>query len=104
MRPAEIWQAAVHYAWQRPDEGAVYACAIVLLMNGELLVREMIHGVQRDHGRLDILVNNVGIQHVAPVHEFPDDKCGPPWCTYCPPCCTRPTRWAISLLVSFVLL
>jgi NAD(P)-dependent dehydrogenase (short-subunit alcohol dehydrogenase family) len=37
----------------------------------------MIRGVQRDLGRLDILVNNVGIQHVAPVHEFPDDKCGP---------------------------
>lgn len=38
--------------------------------------RDMIRGVQRDLGRLDILVNNVGIQHVAPVHEFPDDKCG----------------------------
>lgn len=25
-------------------------------------------------GSLDILVNNAGIQHVAPVHEFPEDK------------------------------
>lgn len=31
--------------------------------------REMIARVQRDFGRLDILVNNVGIQHVSPVHE-----------------------------------
>jgi 3-hydroxybutyrate dehydrogenase len=25
-------------------------------------------------GRIDVLVNNAGIQHVAPVQEFPDDK------------------------------
>lgn len=25
-------------------------------------------------GRLDVLVNNAGIQHVAPIDEFPDDK------------------------------
>ena len=29
----------------------------------------MISRVQRDFGSLDILVNNVGIQYVAPVHE-----------------------------------
>jgi 3-hydroxybutyrate dehydrogenase len=28
----------------------------------------------RELGRLDILVSNAGIQHVAPVDEFPDDK------------------------------
>ena len=36
--------------------------------------RDMISQVQQDFGALDILCNNVGIQHVAPVHEFPDDK------------------------------
>jgi 3-hydroxybutyrate dehydrogenase len=25
-------------------------------------------------GRIDVLVNNAGIQHVAPIHEFPDER------------------------------
>ncbi|HOZ87553.1 MAG TPA: 3-hydroxybutyrate dehydrogenase, partial [Bacteroidia bacterium] len=25
-------------------------------------------------GRIDVLINNAGIQHVAPIDEFPDDK------------------------------
>ena len=29
---------------------------------------------QRDMGDVEILVNNAGIQHVAPVHEFEEDK------------------------------
>lgn len=34
----------------------------------------MVSNVQRDFGSCDILCNNVGIQYVSPVHEFPDDK------------------------------
>ena len=37
-------------------------------------VRSMIARVQSDFGALDILCNNVGIQHVAPVADFPEDK------------------------------
>ena len=37
-------------------------------------IREMIQGIHQEMGSLDILVNNAGIQHVAPVHEFPEDK------------------------------
>jgi len=34
----------------------------------------MIQNTHTDLGRLDILVNNVGIQYVSPVHTFPEDK------------------------------
>jgi NAD(P)-dependent dehydrogenase (short-subunit alcohol dehydrogenase family) len=33
----------------------------------------LIEHATREFGRVDVLVNNAGIQHVAPVHEFPHD-------------------------------
>ena len=38
------------------------------------MCREMMKQIADKFGGIDILVNNVGIQHVAPVHEFPEDK------------------------------
>jgi len=35
---------------------------------------ELIEDATRQLGRVDVLVNNAGIQHVAPVHEFPIDR------------------------------
>lgn len=37
-------------------------------------VREMIEAAERDLGSVDVLVNNAGIQHVAPVEEFPEEQ------------------------------
>ncbi|MGB8434208.1 MAG: 3-hydroxybutyrate dehydrogenase [Burkholderiales bacterium] len=37
-------------------------------------IAAMIETATREHGRVDIVVNNAGIQHVAPVHEFPVDR------------------------------
>jgi len=37
-------------------------------------VRAMVEQATRDLGRVDVLVNNAGIQHVAPVHEFPAER------------------------------
>ncbi|CCD98095.1 3-hydroxybutyrate dehydrogenase [Bradyrhizobium sp. STM 3809] len=37
-------------------------------------IERMIEGVMEEFGRLDIMVNNAGIQHVAPLEEFPVEK------------------------------
>jgi 3-hydroxybutyrate dehydrogenase len=37
-------------------------------------VRAMAESARIEFGRIDIVVNNAGIQHVAPIEEFPDEK------------------------------
>ncbi len=37
-------------------------------------VREMVAQATRELGRVDVLVNNAGIQHTSLVEEFPDDR------------------------------
>lgn len=37
-------------------------------------IADMIAAALKDHGHLDIVVNNAGIQHVAPVEQFPVEK------------------------------
>jgi 3-hydroxybutyrate dehydrogenase len=37
-------------------------------------IREMIESALAEYGRLDVLVNNAGIQHVAPLDQFPVER------------------------------
>ena len=37
-------------------------------------IRDMIETTLAEHGRLDVLVNNAGIQYVAPLDQFPVEK------------------------------
>jgi 3-hydroxybutyrate dehydrogenase len=43
-------------------------------MTNEGAIAEMIAATVAEHGRLDVLVNNAGIQHVAPLEQFPVEK------------------------------
>ena len=40
----------------------------------DLTTREGVEALMRGAGPVDVLVNNAGMQHVAPVEEFPPDK------------------------------
>ena len=37
-------------------------------------IADMIHAAEKTYGSVDILINNAGIQHVAPIEEFPIEK------------------------------
>ncbi|MHC1948834.1 3-hydroxybutyrate dehydrogenase [Bradyrhizobium sp. UFLA06-06] len=43
-------------------------------MTNAMAIAEMIAMTIATHGRLDVLVNNAGIQHVAPLEQFPVEK------------------------------
>ncbi len=43
-------------------------------VTSEAQVQGAIDGVLAQHGRLDVLVNNAGLQHVAPLEEFPTER------------------------------
>ncbi len=36
--------------------------------------RRLVDAVVAEHGRVDVLVNNAGLQHVAPLVEFPEER------------------------------
>jgi 3-hydroxybutyrate dehydrogenase len=37
-------------------------------------IADMVHATERTFGSLDILINNAGVQYVAPIEEFPIEK------------------------------
>jgi 3-hydroxybutyrate dehydrogenase len=43
-------------------------------VTSEAQIQAAIQGAVAAHGRLDVLVNNAGLQHVAPIEEFPTDR------------------------------
>lgn len=43
------------------------------MLNQEELRKMVSDGITR-FGKIDVLINNAGIQHVSPIDEFPDDK------------------------------
>lgn len=53
--------------------GVTVAYSNADLMSGDG-VKTLIEATERTLGRIDVLVNNAGIQHVSPIESFPDGK------------------------------
>lgn len=68
--PAEVERTRAALA-ERCDVQVLYCEAD---MSKPEQVTTMVRAVERAFGRLDVLVNNAGIQFVSPVDEFPDAK------------------------------
>jgi 3-hydroxybutyrate dehydrogenase len=60
--------------WQLADQFGVQVQYSPADMSKADAIEEMIAGVLTSFGRLDVVVNNAGIQHVAPIAEFPVEK------------------------------
>lgn len=66
----EARDAAARIARETGEQARGYAVDV----RKSELVRAMCDAVAKDFGALDHLINNAGIQFVAPVSEFPDDR------------------------------
>ncbi len=56
------------------ERGGAHAIACRADVRDSGQVRTMVAETVRAFGRLDVLVNNAGLQFIAPVHEFPEEK------------------------------
>src|SRR5512140_2469633 len=66
-------EAAVHAAEELVRAGLV-ARGVACDVTSEAQLEGTIQGAVLAHGGLHVLVNNAGLQHVAPIEEFPTEK------------------------------
>lgn len=66
--------AAVEQSAEQLRLSGLDAQGIKLDVTSEAEIAETIHRIDFEQGRLDILINNAGMQYVAPIEDFPTEK------------------------------
>jgi 3-hydroxybutyrate dehydrogenase len=66
--------AAAARAAEELGKAGLAARGVACDVTSEAQLRDAILGAAAAHGRLDVLVNNAGFQHVAPIEEFPTER------------------------------
>ncbi|MCY8979999.1 3-hydroxybutyrate dehydrogenase [Bacillus halotolerans] len=71
---SDVNQKACGEAAAKLNEEGFSAMGIPCDVTKEEQIADIVHTVKTRYGRLDTLVNNAGMQHVAPIEEFPTER------------------------------
>lgn len=71
---SDINQKACEEAAAKLNEEGFSAMGIPCDVTKEEQIADIVHTIKTRYGRLDTLVNNAGMQHVAPIEEFPTER------------------------------
>lgn len=65
---------AAHTAAQTLQEAGHDVIGLTLNVTDETQVQSVFAETMKQYGRIDVLINNAGLQHVSPIEDFPTEK------------------------------
>jgi 3-hydroxybutyrate dehydrogenase len=71
---AQVFMADVNTEAGQREAAAIGATFVRTDLTRREQCRQLVDAALAQAGRVDILINNAGIQHVSPVEDFPEDK------------------------------
>lgn len=71
---SDISQTSVNDASARLRHQNIEVTGLACDVTNEQQIKEVFNDVINKFGRIDVLINNAGLQHIAPIEEFPTEK------------------------------